>query len=130
MLNFYFKEESIRYVLVGIYNTAFGYFLFTASYWLVGGFVHYSVIAVLTHPVAVSHSFLMQRWLVFRDKGPWRKKFIFFHAGYASSLPLGVLLLAGLHEYFKISIYWAQLLSFGIIVAYSFIVSRYLVFRS
>ncbi|WP_310450979.1 GtrA family protein [Sulfuritalea sp.] len=83
-------NEQTRFLLVGAYNTAFGYVAFVVLYQYLHEFLHYLVIATISHAIAVSNSFFMQRRLVFRDSGPIGPAFLRFNLATASSLILGL----------------------------------------
>ena len=89
-LAFWQRNEQTRFLLVGAFNTAFGYLVFVVLYLLAGSRLHYLLVAVLAHFLAVIVAFLCHRHLVFRSRGPWFGEF----ARYNLSI-LGVML-AGL----------------------------------
>jgi putative flippase GtrA len=88
------KDQRIRFLIVGGYNTAFGYLSFALAYWLFGEYVHYVILATATHFLAVTNSFLTQRHLVFRSYGSWKQEFVRFQIAYLAMLPVGIGLLA------------------------------------
>lgn len=73
------RRRASRYVLVGIYNTAVGYAIFVALFWLLESWAHYLPIAVASHVVSVTHSFIMHRRFVFRSQADWLPELVRFH---------------------------------------------------
>jgi putative flippase GtrA len=63
--------QFLRYVLVGGFNTVFGYGLFALLNWLFKGLGPYSYMyaAVLANPIAITLNFLGYKWFVFRTHG-------------------------------------------------------------
>jgi putative flippase GtrA len=87
--------QFVRYILVGGFNTVFGYGLFALMNWLFRGFGTYSYMyaAVLANFIAISVAFLGYKWFVFRTKGNYLVEWIRCFGVYGSSALIG---LAGL----------------------------------
>ena len=84
-----------RYLLVGGFNTVFGYSLFAVLNYSLQGMGQYSYMlaSLLSNLVAISVAFLGYKWFVFRTRGNYLKEWARCVAVYSS----GVLLtLAGL----------------------------------
>lgn len=64
------ESERLRYLLVGGYNTAFGWTAFFVLYSLLHKRLHYMGILVLAHLVSVLNAFVGYRLVVFRSKEP------------------------------------------------------------
>jgi putative flippase GtrA len=84
-----------RYLLVGGFNTVFGYSLFAVLNFSLQGMGPYSYMlaSLLSNLVAISVAFLGYKWFVFRTKGNYLKEWIRCVAVYSSGL---LLTLAGL----------------------------------
>lgn len=123
------RDQKIRFLFVGGYNTAFGYLTFVLLYWLAGEWFHYVVIAITAHFLAVTNSFLTQRHFVFRSTGPWKQEFIRFQIAYLTTLPIGIGLLALFHDVANMPILLAQAVSLVVIVVISYIASSRFTFR-
>ena len=94
--------RPLRFVLVGAWNTAFGYGAFAFFYWITRRLgVHYLWAVLPAHVLAVLNAFLCQRWIVFGTHGPFFATLVRFSAVYwiffAVNLPLLPLLVQGLH---------------------------------
>lgn len=124
------RSEKIRFLLVGGYNTAFGYFTFAAAYWFWHEEIHYVGLAIAAHFVAVTNSFLTQRHLVFRSTGSWTKEFLRFHVSYLAMLPVGIGLLAFFHEVAGLPMLLAQGAALFVGVVLSYVISRYFTFTA
>lgn len=87
------RSEKARFLIVGAYNTAFGYAAFVVLYLWLHDHLHYLLIATISHAAAVANSFFTQRRLVFRDTGPMLPAFLRFNLATSASL---ILSLAGI----------------------------------
>lgn len=129
MLHRLWKNEQIRYLLVGTWNTLVGYILFAGLYLLIGASIGYLATAVLSHLLAVTQSFVTQRHLVFRSQGIWWAEYLRFHIAHLGSLLLGLTLLSLLVELFRIQPLLAQALVTGLSVILSYFVHQHFTFR-
>lgn len=84
----FLNNEKVRYLLVGGYNTAFGYILFVLLLMLFKGQAHYLILLIISHVVSVTNAFLSYKFLVFKTREPWLPEFFKFNMVY-----LGVLLI-------------------------------------
>lgn len=87
--------QLVRYLLVGGFNTVFGYGLFALLNWSFTGFGSYSYMyaAVLSNLIAISVAFLGYKWFVFRTRGNYLVEWLRCMGVYGSSMLIG---LAGL----------------------------------
>jgi putative flippase GtrA len=87
--------QFVRYILVGGFNTVFGYGVFALLNWAFRGLGSYSYMyaAVLANVIAISVAFLGYKWFVFRTKGNYLIEWIRCFGVYGSSALIG---LAGL----------------------------------
>lgn len=84
------QNERFRFLLVGAFNTAFGYAAFALLYLLLGNKLHYILIGVLAHVVATLVAFTGQRHLVFRSDSPWLPEFWRFNLSLLAVLLFGL----------------------------------------
>ena len=57
-VRFYFRRrEQLLYLVVGGWNTVFGYAVWAVLQFLLGGYLHYLVIVVLSWPIAVLNAY-------------------------------------------------------------------------
>ena len=123
-------RRPLRFILVGGWNTAFGYGAFAAFYWLTRRLgVHYLWAVLPAHLLAVFNAFLCQRWIVFGTHGPFFAALLRFSAVYwiffAVNLPLLPLLVQGLHLHPLV----AQALLVGANAALSYVAHDRFTFR-
>jgi putative flippase GtrA len=87
--------QFLRYVLVGGFNTVFGYGLFALLNWLFTGLGSYSYMyaAGLANLIAITVNFFGYKWFVFRTRGNYLVEWLRCLGVYGSSMLIG---LAGL----------------------------------
>lgn len=85
----------MRYILVGGFNTVFGYGVFASLNWLFRGLGTYSYLyaAVLANVIVISVAFLGYKWFVFRTRGNYLVEYIRCFGVYGGS---ALISLAGL----------------------------------
>ena len=86
-------SEKFRFLVIGVYNTGFGYLSFLVLVLLLADHLHYLIILLISHFLAVSNAFIGHRWLVFRSTGPLFKEFARFNASYLGLLAFNMLAL-------------------------------------
>lgn len=88
-------REFVRYLLVGGFNTVFGYGVFALLNWTLRGLGDYSYMyaAVLANFIAITVAFLGYKWLVFKTRGNYLMEWIRCFGVYGTSMLIG---LAGL----------------------------------
>jgi len=83
-------SRKLRFLIIGAWNTLFGYLAFAALYLLLPAAIHYLLIAAATHFVAVAQSYATQRFLVFRSLDPIAPEFLRFNISHAGTLLFGL----------------------------------------
>ena len=85
-------SQFIRYILVGGFNTVFGYSLFALLNWSFTGLGSYSYMyaAVLANPIAITVAFLGYKWFVFRTHGNYLIEWLRCLGIYGSSMVIGL----------------------------------------
>jgi putative flippase GtrA len=68
------RRQVARFIVVGVWNTAFAYATWALLQFLLGDHLHYLVILLMAWPIAVLNAYLCQRHFVFRSTGSvWRE---------------------------------------------------------
>lgn len=86
-------SEKTRFVVVGVYNTAFGYATFAVLYLLAGQRLHYLVLVLISHCCSVTNAFIGHRHLTFGANGSIWVEFIRFNASYLGLLGIAIMLM-------------------------------------
>ena len=76
------NRKEVRYVLVGGWNTLFGWAVFVALQLTVGAAIGYMAVLVIAQVVSIINAYLCYRWLVFRVRGNWWLDFFRFSTVY------------------------------------------------
>jgi len=84
--------QFVRYIVVGGFNTAFGYGLFALLTWSFRGLGSYNYMyaAVLANVIAISVAFLGYKWFVFRTRGNYLIEWIRCFGVYGTSALIGL----------------------------------------
>lgn len=121
-------SRKLRFLVIGGWNTLFGYLSFYVLYLLTADRLHYLIIAILAHFVAVTQSYIMQRRLVFRSDAPVAGEFLRFNASHVGTLLFGLLAMALLVEAARMSPLIAQAIVILISVVLSYLLHSRLSF--
>ncbi len=125
-VRFYFRRrEQLLYLVVGGWNTMFGYAVWALLQSLLGDHLHYLVIVVLAWPIAVLNAYLGYRLIVFRSRGSMIREFPRFALVYVVSLVVGLVLLPIGLALLPLSIYVVQALLTVLVIVGSYLSHRY-----
>jgi putative flippase GtrA len=129
-VRFYFRRrEQLLYLVVGAWNTVFGYAIWALMQYVLGNTLNYLVIVVLAWPFAVLNAYLGYRFIVFRSRGPMLQELPRFSLVYLATLIANLVLLPIALRVLPFSIYVDQALFFGVVVASSYLAHKYYSFR-
>jgi len=101
--------QFLRYLLVGGWNTAFGYFTYAALTWVLSRHVAYGYLyaALFSNLINISVAFLGYKWFVFKTKGnylrEWLRCFVVYGAAALPNLLLLPLVVYALIHFSHIS---------------------------
>lgn len=116
----FFKDKRIRYLLVGGWNTIFGYLLMVILYELLSNQFHIVAIAFLSSFIAISMSFATYKVFVFNTKGFWLTEWLRSFIVYGLATLLSIFLLWLFMAIFNIDIYISQALSSTLVILGSY----------
>lgn len=121
--------ELVRYGLVGVVNTAFGYGVFIALQLTLGTVVHYLVVLVVANAVSIVEAYVLQRWLVFRFTGGWWAGLLRFSTVYLVALAINAALLPLLVEVVGLAVIPAQGIAIALQAFGTYVAHRLFTFR-
>lgn len=84
-------SRKLRFLVVGGWNTVFGYACFSLLYLLAGDHVHYLIITTVAHGINIAQAYVMHRHLVFRSDARIAGEFLRFNAGHIGTFLFGLL---------------------------------------
>jgi len=122
------RREQVLYLLVGGWNTVFGYGVWAAMQFLLGDHLHYLVIVVLSWPIAVLNAYLGYRYIVFRSRGPILRELPRFSMVYVASLLAALVLLPIALHLLPFSIYIVNGMFTALMVVASYLAHKYFSF--
>lgn len=125
-VRFYFRRrEQLLYLVVGGWNTVFGYGVWALLQYLLGGYVHYLVVVVLSWPIAVLNAYVGYRYIVFRSRGHVLRELPRFSLVYLATLLVNLALLPVALRVLPFNIYVVQALFAVVVVVCSYLGHKY-----
>lgn len=121
--------EVVRFGLVGLVNTAFGFAVFVALQLTLGRVVHYLVVLAVANVFAILQAYVLQRLLVFRFTGGWWFGLIRFSLVYLGAFAANLVILPVLHELLNIAVIPAQAIATVLQAFGTYIAHRSFTFR-
>lgn len=101
-------EQKIRYLIVGGWNTLFGYGIFAALYFWLGSSMNYLWILSISFVISVANSYLGYKIFVFKTKGNVIKESLRVYLVYGVSFVFNLIMLPFLVEIVHLNMYIAQ----------------------
>src|SRR5664280_1892777 len=125
-VRFYFRRrEQLLYLVVGGWNTVFGYAVWALLQYLLGDHLHYLVVVVLSWPIAVLNAYLGYRYVVFRSRASVFRELPRFSLVYILTLLVNLAVLPIALRVTPFNIYVVQALFTGVMVICSYLAHKY-----
>lgn len=115
------KSREIRYLLVGGWNTLFGYGFGVSLYTVLSPYLHIIGIGLISSVCAITMSFLTYKLFVFQTKGQLLIEYLRSYVVYGGTAVIGTLLLWIMVDGFGIRIWIAQGIGIMISVFISYV---------
>ena len=113
--------EKFRFLLVGGWNTFFGFCLGLVLYYSLIDRVNIILIGILGNIISITMSFLTNKLLVFRTKGNWLEEYLRCYLIYGFMAITSIALLWLFVEFYKFNIVVSQLLILTISVFLAYV---------
>jgi len=123
------SSKKFKYLVVGGWNTVFGYFVTIALFYLLRENFNIVQIGILSNILGISMSFSTYKIFVFKTKGNWLKEYIKSYLVYGISAIISIFLLWVLIELLELNIWIAQALSMITTVILSYIGHKNITFN-
>jgi len=123
------RREQLLYLVVGAWNTLFGYGVWALFEHLLHSHLHYLVIVVLSWPFSVGNAYIGYRTFVFRSKGRVLRELPRFSLVYVVTLLCGLVALPILLHTLPFSIYAIQAGFTAAVVVLSYLGHKFFSFR-
>lgn len=113
-------KEKVNYLLIGVWNTIFGYFTFAALYYLFHQEIHYLILFIISNILSITNAYIGYKIFVFKTIGNYLKEYLKFYVIYGAAMLLNFILLPIVVELFHINPILAQgfLIIFNVIISY------------
>ena len=129
MLKRFFRSEKFRYLMVGGWNTIFGYATGVYLYTRLEGNLSFPVIGILANILNITMSFLTYKTLVFRTRGCWLQEYLKCYIVYGFTAVLGIAVMWILVRLLEVPIWLAQAMVIGLTVTASYVGHSRLTFK-
>ncbi len=122
------RREQVLYLVVGAWNTLFGYLVWALLQYLLHDYIYYLFILVIAWFPSVLNAYFGYRWFVFRSKGSIWRELPRFSLVYVFTLCIGLIGLPILLHVLPFSIYVTQGLFTAAMVVCSYLAHKYFSF--
>ena len=122
-------HQVLRFGLVGVLNSVFGFGVFAGMQLAAGGRVHYLLILLISHVVSVLEAYVLQRRFVFRVGGRWLRDLARFWSVYLVAFAVNLAALPLLVEIVHVSVLPAQAIVMLSVALGTFVAHRTFTFR-
>lgn len=123
------SRKQVRYVVVGGWNTLFGYLVFAALQLTVGGDIGYMAVLVIAQFIGILNAYLCYRAFVFRVTGNWWLDLMRFSAVYWIVFGLNVIALPIMVAILGMNVLVAQALFLIVTIIASYFAHNHFSFR-
>src|SRR3989339_210863 len=96
-------QQKINYLLVGVWNTIFGYGVFLALYFVSKPYVHYLVPWLVSNILAITNAYVGYKIFVFKTRGNYLQEYLRVYVVYGGSMALNLIYLPLCVEFLRIS---------------------------
>lgn len=122
-------REQLTFLVVGGWNTVFGYGVFALLYWLFGDRLNVDAILALSFVPTTANAYVCYRYLVFRSTGKFRRELPRFTLVYGITAVANLIVLPIAKRTLPISVYGVEALFLFVIVCASYVGHKYFSFR-
>lgn len=127
-LNSIFHKEKILYLLVGAWNTLFGFFVMIWLYTWLSEYLHVTVVAIFANVMSITMSFLTYRYFVFKSQNTWWAEYLKCYLVYGGLAVFGIILTWVFIDYLKLNIWVSQSITVPATVVVSYVGHKYFTF--
>lgn len=101
-------EQKLRYLIIGGWNTVFGYGVFAGLYFWLEGFIHYLVILSISYVLSITNAYIGYKLFVFKTRGNILREYFRFYLVYGVSFIFNLATLPLFVETLRFNMYVAQ----------------------
>jgi putative flippase GtrA len=122
-------EQKIRYLIIGGWNTVFGYGVFVALYFWFTESIHYLAILSISYILSITNAYIGYKLFVFRTKGNFLREYFRFYIVYGASFLFNLAALPLFVEVLNLNMYVAQAIVTIITILGSYVLHKNFSFR-
>jgi len=122
-------EQKIRYLIIGGWNTIFGYGVFAVLYFWLEGSIHYLFILSISYILSITNAYIGYKLFVFRTRGNIFREYLRFYVIYGVSFLINLAVLPLLVELLSLNMYAAQAVVTIITIVGSYVLHKNFSFK-
>jgi len=122
-------EQKIRYLIIGGWNTVFGYGVFAALYFWLEGLIHYLIVLSISYVLSITNAYIGYKLFVFRTRGNILREYLRFYVVYGAAFLVNLATLPLFVEILKLNMYVAQGIVTIITILGSYVLHKNFSFR-
>ena len=127
---FTIDDKKKRYLITGLINTIFGYFIGILNYILFYKLIGIFFLSLLNNILSITFSFLTYKYFVFKTKNEFFfKEYLKSYIVYGLAFVIGTFFLWFTLEILKLDIFIAQFITISLTVIFSYIGNNYFTFK-
>jgi putative flippase GtrA len=124
----FFIPQSLRYLLVGGYNTVVSLIIFSILYFILPN-LHYLIISILAHFISVFNSAVTFRLLVFKVKDSFFIQLIRINISYLAYLLINLILMYILCNIYNVYPIYATIIAILILTPIFYFIHKFFSFK-
>jgi len=125
----YNNSRPLRFLVVGAWNTVFGYVSFALLYYLFSSIVHYMFLMVFSLILSITNAYICHKFFVFKTKGNYLREYLRYYIVYAVPAGIGFVFFPFCIEALKMNFYVTQAILTIITVIISWFGHKHISFR-
>ena len=118
------NNVQFRYLICGLWNSAFGIAIFGLLLWLIEDIVGYVVVLTISMPISIIQSHFVQRRFVWTTTSSYKKELLKFSTVYTVQYFLNVICLWVAVESLDFPVFYSQLVITGFLIVSSYLVNK------
>jgi putative flippase GtrA len=130
ILKHFFKlPEKIRFIIIGGWNTVFGYSVFVVLWLLLRNIFHYQLVLLITYILTLFHNYFTLKTFVFKAKGEFKHEYPRCFISSILGLISNACFLLIFVDTLKIQVLIAQILSMTLTAIATYFLHKYFTFQ-
>lgn len=113
-------SKKIRFLIVGLFNTIFGYVFSIVIYEIFKDYLSLFIILLISHIITVTFSFFNYRLFVFKSKKSMLNEYAKIHLVYISTFCINFLIVWVLYNYLLWTFWLSRLVSILVLICYNY----------